>query len=441
LGLRFAHLDYRKNPKALTIGSLVALALGLIVGIATQRSQDPQLLGLLSFLEPFATVWLHALQMVVIPLMVSHLVVAIASKEASPQAGKMGGLSFLFFILLLVSAALFTLAVAPFLVRGFSLDADSLASLQATAAPSHFSSPATPTGPVPLREWFINLIPANPFKAAADGEILQLVIATLLFAVAIRNVKEEARLLLLRIFKAVAETTRVLISYVLCVLPIAVFILIATISSKTGSVIVGGIGYFIICVSALLIIFTLLQYPIALLLARVPIGRFAHALLPAQTMAVSTRSSLASLPPLLEGAQQRLGLPSSTAAFVLPLSVSTFKLNRTISGPLKFIFLAHLYGVPLDPGTLIIYVGVSLILSFGSPGIPSGGSMVTLPFYLAAGIPVEGVVLLKAFDAIPDIFKTLLNVTADMTVAAIVTRFLGSQGMKLKGELAKPETA
>ena len=112
------------------------------------------------------------------------------------------------------------------------------------------------------------------------------------------------------------------------------------------------------------------------------------------------------------------------AGFVLPLSVSTFKLNRAISSPFTLIFLAHLYGIALEPGYLATFVVTVMILSFSSPGIPSGGFMVTLPFYVAAGIPIEGVVLLRAVDAIPDIFKTLLNVTADMTVASIVARFV-----------------
>jgi Na+/H+-dicarboxylate symporter len=127
----------------------------------------------------------------------------------------------------------------------------------------------------------------------------------------------------------------------------------------------------------------------------------------------------------MEGADKRLGVPTEVGSFVLPLAVSAFKVNRTISSPLKLLFLAHVYGITLDPGTVALFIPTVMLLSFSSPGIPSGGFLVTMPFYLAAGIPVEGIVLLKAVDAVPDIFKTLVNVTADMSVATIVARFVG----------------
>ena len=153
--------------------------------------------------------------------------------------------------------------------------------------------------------------------------------------------------------------------------------------------------------------------------------RFFVALWPCQVVAATTRSSLASLPSLLDRGRRRVGLPASVSSFVLPLAVSVFKLDRTISSPLKVIILAHLYGIPIGVGTPLMFMLLATLLSFGTPGLPSAGAVTTLPLYVAAGFPLEGILLFNAVNAIPDIVETALNVTGDMSVATIVTRLVG----------------
>jgi Na+/H+-dicarboxylate symporter len=109
----------------------------------------------------------------------------------------------------------------------------------------------------------------------------------------------------------------------------------------------------------------------------------------------------------------------------LPLGASTFKMNTLVSSFLKLLFLAHLYGVALGPTFLLVFIGTQILTSPSVPGIPSGGYVMTLPLYVAVGIPVEGVVLLKALDGVPDIFKTMLNATAYMASAVVVARLVG----------------
>jgi Na+/H+-dicarboxylate symporter len=419
--LNLAFLDHRRHPGALTVVTIGALGLGLLIGIAAFRTQHPALLGLGSALEPVGQVWTNGLRMIVLPLIVAHLVVALAGPSRSLKVGAMAGWSFGFFLALLILAACYTLLVAPPLVRAFAVDTDALTSLKASVAVDADDAAAAGEA-LRLKDWLIGLVPANLVGAAARGDILPVIVGTLLFAAAMRAVPGKHRELLVGVFRAISEVTRVLASWLIGLMPIAVLALTIGLTARSGPIVASGIGYFIVLSSVLLILFTLLLYPITVLGTATPLRRLARALAPAQAVAVGTRSSLASLPALLESAEARLGLPASTASFVLPLSVSVFKLNRTISSPLKLLFLAHLFGIPLAPQTVVVFVLAVTVLSFGSPGIPSGGSMVTLPFYLAAGLPLEGVVLLTAVDAVPDIFKTVLNVTADMSVAALVTR-------------------
>jgi Na+/H+-dicarboxylate symporter len=158
-----------------------------------------------------------------------------------------------------------------------------------------------------------------------------------------------------------------------------------------------------------------------------PLREIASAILPAQTIAFSSRSSLAALPVLLTDAPVRLGMSQTVAGFVLPLCASIFKVNSPITWPLGAVLVAQLYGVDFGGTNLVMFGIGSVILSLTVPGIPSGGFFVQAPLYLAVGLPPEGLGILIAVDFIPDLFKTLLNLTSYATTALLVARVEGPQ--------------
>jgi Na+/H+-dicarboxylate symporter len=137
---------------------------------------------------------------------------------------------------------------------------------------------------------------------------------------------------------------------------------------------------------------------------------------------MSARSSLAALPAMIAGVERTLGLPAQAVSFVLPLTVSTFKLNQAVSWAVGAVFVALLYDVPLPTGQLAALAATSVAMSFAVPGIPSGGVLLVTPFFVAAGLPAEGVGLLIAADAIPDLFKSSLNVTGHMAAVTVLAR-------------------
>ena len=191
---------------------------------------------------------------------------------------------------------------------------------------------------------------------------------------------------------------------------------------KEGLYTAGVVGYLIVFLIILLLVMLGLQYFLVACCGAVFVGHFFKSVIPAQLLAMSTRSSLATLPDLLDAAEKRIGLPSTISGVIIPFFVTTFRVNYTISTTFALIFLAHVFQVELPFTTVLVYVLAQLLLSFGSPGIPSGGHYLNLSLYLAAGIPVEGVLLMKAVDHIPDIFKTLLNVTEVMAVTTVVAK-------------------
>jgi len=184
---------------------------------------------------------------------------------------------------------------------------------------------------------------------------------------------------------------------------------------------ISTLGSFIIIVCGLITLLILLIYPIAVVFGRLPLVAFARSVAPVQVIGFSTRSSLASLPATI-AATETLGISQKISGLVLPVAVTLFKFASPLARTTGTYFIAALYGIELGTFDLIL-IALSLgLLSFYSPGIPSGGLLIMAPVYISLGLPVEGIGILIALDLIVDMFLTAANVTANVTVAAILTR-------------------
>ena len=400
----------------LTTRVLAGLLAGIGLGLIFNASHSPGLIAAGLGIEPVGTLWVNGILMTVIPLVVSSLVVAVSSATDSRQVGRLGWRAVVLFFALACFAAGFTAIVVPPLMAWLPIDASAIASLR--VAPGIAASqplPATTIG-----QWITALVPANPIKAAADGAMLPLVIFTLAFALAITTVPLELRRTLVQFFQAVAMAMRSLVEWVLALAPIGVFALALPLTIRHGASAAGALGFYVVVVVAICIVILLLLYPFVATVGRVSMKRFAYAAAPAQMVAFSARSSLASLPALIEGAEQRLGLPKSVSGFCLPLAVSIFKIGAPIVTVTGLVFISRLYGVEIEPARFAQAVALAALLSFATPGVPAGGLLVSAPMFVAAGLPVEGIGLLVALDTIPDMFRAPVNVTADLAVATIL---------------------
>ena len=407
-----------------TTASLVGLAAGLALGSFIQTTSNSTLGFGASVIEPLGLLWVRALRMVVLPLVISQLLVAVVSNRNFGVVGRLSGGAIGIFLVLLALGAGFTIVLTFPMMDFVKPDPGMFSSLQ-TIIPEAARDAAQSSEGRSFGDWIQGLVPANPIKALVDGNFLQIIIFTLLFAFAVTRISPEPRERMANLFEAFGETMFVMIRWVLKFTPFGVFALALAFSRQTGIGVAGILIQFIVMLCILLLAFTLLLYPIAISVGRIPPKAFVQSLFPGQVVAVSTRSSLASLPALMDGAKRNLDLPKEILGFALPFSASTYKANRTISGPFKLLFLAHVYGIDLEPMQILTFVVTVMILSFSTVGIPSAmTTFSTLPAYLAAGIPLEGYLLLTVVDVIPDIFKTLLNVTGYMTVATTLSRFV-----------------
>ena len=253
-------------------------------------------------------------------------------------------------------------------------------------------------------------MPTNPVRAAADGAMLPLIVFTLLFALATTRLAADDRDRVTGFFGAVSRAMLILVHGILRLTPVGVFALALGMGKDLGIAAAGALGYYVLVLSGMLVALTLFVYPVVAIATRRSPLAFAQAAAPAQAVAAGTRSSLASLPAMIESARARFGDKPAIGGFVLPLAVSTFKLNTPVSDLVGPLFLAHLYGIHLEPSQVVVMTLVTIAMSFSNPGIPSGGLfVVTAPVMMSAGLPLDGIGLLIAADSIPDVFATVVE--------------------------------
>lgn len=410
-------------------GSVGGLLLGLVAG-AFSHGRDTGLLHEMSpYVKAVATIWLNALSAIVIPLTATNVISAVIHGRDARESSILSAKAFVLFTIWLSLGALFTLALVPFVLDQLTVDSamvDALAaSLPTNALPSMLARPTltTPTEVVAL------FVPRNLLKSALNEELLPLLLFSIAFAFAILRTSAASLDLLARFFHALSEALLVMVRSLVALMPIGAFAMAFIFTEGAGVGVAGILGQFTLVSCATMLGFTLVLYPLTALASGVSMRKFASAVLPAQIAAASTRSSLASLPALLAGGLGKLGLTPHIANLALPLSVAVFKVNRTVSSTVKMLFIAHLFNIELGVVQVLTFLTTIVILSFTSLGIPGGGgAFKSMAAYLAAGLPIEGYVLLEATDAIADIFKTVLNVTGDMSVATVLDRRASTHG-------------
>lgn len=401
---------------------LVALGAGIAVGIALGQVDPAVSRAIVAVVEPFGTLFVNAIRMTVVPLVVSSLIVGVASTEDRAMLGRVGGRGVLVFVVLLSLSGILAAMVTPPLVSRLQLDASAVAQVRA-ASPSASSVAAGAAAIKGPAAWLVSLVPANAIAAAVDGAMLPLIVFSLALGLALGRVESEARDGVVTFFRAVAESMLTLVRWLLIVAPIGVFALALPLVARLGIAAVGALALYVAIVSLAaigLIVFVLM--PAATLSGRVPLRQFVHAALPAQAVAFSSRSSLAALPAMIDSARTRLGLSDELSGFFLPFASAMFRVAAPFSMTAGAVFLSRLYGTNLSAAQLGTVVVTSVLTSFSAPGVPGGSILVMVPVLGSIGLPLEGLGILLGVDTIPDIFRTTANVTGQLAAATIVAR-------------------
>jgi Na+/H+-dicarboxylate symporter len=408
---------------SLTAQVLLALAAGFALGLPLAGMEAGPGVTVLRGLEPVGTLFINAIRMTVIPLVVSSLIVGVTSAPDPRTVGRIGARAILLFVVVLAAASGVGVLVGYPWLGQFPLDPAAVAAMQASAATAGASAAEGAKAVPTFAEWVVALVPPNPIKAAADGAMLPLILASVAFAIALLQIPLAKRTPVIQVLDGVMEASLTLVRAILRLAPIGVFALTVGLAAKLGVSALAALAGYIGVVSAICVVFMGgVLYPAAVVLGRTSLREFARAALPAQTIAFSSRSSLAALPAMLEAVRDRLRLPPTIGNVLIPLAATMFRAGAGIGQTVGVLFIARLYGVDLGAAELLTIALTSVVTSFSVPGIPGGSILVMVPVLMAAGIPVEGIGILLGADTIPDMFRTTTNVTGHMTAAVILAQ-------------------
>jgi proton glutamate symport protein len=398
---------------------LVALVAAIGIGAGIAASGNGGALRVADTVAPVGALWVNAIRMTVIPLVVSLIITGIASAADITALGRIGARTLITFVLLLAGTAA---VVVPLASGAFAFLPDGARPALPPGAVETARELATGAHTQSFASWLASLLPANPIGAAANGDMVPLVLFVLLLALAIARCGDATRAPLVQFFRALGDAMMTLVRGVIWLAPVGVFALVLPFAAHAGAALAGAIGFYIVTYSALNLVCTVMLYPVVRLFGGMPMTQFARAALPPQLIAFSSSSSVATLPALVDAAETTLGLPVSVTGFVLPLAAAMFKIAGPVAWTVGALFIGWFYNVPLHPGQVAMVATAAVFLGFATPGIPRGAFIMLTPLLLAVGLPVEGVGLLIAVDAIPDTFSTVLNVTGSLAATVLVAR-------------------
>lgn len=397
---------------------LLALAAGAIAGLALAHWSPELARGAAGIAQPVGRLWLSALQMTVVPLVLALVVLGVATASDAAASGRVARRALVGFIALLSLFAAYAALLTPLLLALVPNEGRLADVLQAgPSAPVAAGAPS-------LAEWIGGVVPSNAIMAAAQGAMLPLVVFALFFGFALTRIEAERRAQITGLAQGVADTMIVIVRWVLLAAPLGVFALMLAVCAQAGVAVVGALAGYIVLQCAMYLGATAICYVLVAVLARRSPAAFARAALPAQVVAASTQSSLASLPAMLESARTRMGIPRAVAGLVLPMAVTLFRITSPIQYIVAACFVAWAYGIELGPMQLAAGAALAVVISLGSVGLPGQVSFMAtvMPVTQSMGLPVEPLGLLLAVDTIPDVFATTGNVTGDLAATAIVAR-------------------
>jgi Na+/H+-dicarboxylate symporter len=402
-------------PLRLHIGIALGLLTGLALGLAASITGSQILLHIASGVEPLGEMFVNLLKMVVLPLIASVIFVGVSSLGNLRRLGRMGAITMIFLATAAILGVLTGMGVMALTLRWASQ-----AAIQTVAATS--VEAVTSLRPI---QFLLDLIPSNPFEAAAQGALLPLILFTVLVAAAAGALPKAEHDLLHNLAHAVAAALIKLVHWILWLAPIGVFALAAPVTARSGWAVLQSLIMFVVAVLAGLVIYVGSVYMTAVrFLARRQVTSFLRACMSPQAIAAAATSSPAAVPAMLEAADE-LAVSQPAAGFVIPLGAGIGRGGSAVFQGAGIVFLAWLYGVPLAAAGIGGAVLATFIVSFAVASIPGGSVLSMAPAMSTVGIPLDGLAVLLSVDRIPDMARTAANVTGTMTATVLVDRFEG----------------
>ena len=387
---------------------IIAMVIGTIVGFIMKEDA--------SMFAPLGTIFIHLVKMLVIPLIAVSVISGTMNLGNSTAAGKIGITTFAFFLLTSAIAVVLAIVLGEIFQPGSGVDLSSVKGM--------FSNEYADKGAVPgILDTIIGIIPTNFFQSLTNANILQVLFFCLFFGIALSKVDKTKSKVIVNILDTTIEAFIWMINIVMKIAPLGVFGLMADAIGTFGFDILTIVTKLFVVYVFAIIFFGFVFYPLCLkLFSKMPVIEFMYAMKKPQAVALSTASSMATLPVTLEVCEEELKISKSTCSFVLPLGATINMSGNAIYYGLVAMFFAQIFNVELNTASYIAIILTSTIGSIGQAGVP-GPTFLVVAVLLAAGIPIEGLPLLFALDRIFDMIRTALNITGDAVCAVIVDKY------------------
>jgi proton glutamate symport protein len=404
----------------------IGLVLGAVVGVGVNVAGWTGGIDAMRALEPVGTVFIRAITMIVIPLVVSSLIVGVASLGDLRALGRIGGKTIVYYLCTTAIAVTIGITLSNIVQPGGRIDEASKETLLAEYGGAAEGQIALAEQAPSVVDMLVGMIPRNPIQAAAEGDMLPLIIFTILFAAAASMLDERRKTALVGFFDGVNEVSMVLIDWIMKVAPYAVFALIAAVTARFGLNILQSLLVYTLTVVAGLLIHAFGTYAVSVrALAKLNPLEFYRRVREAQIVAFSTSSSNATLPVTMRVAEEQLGVSTRVSGFVLPLGATVNMDGTALYQGVAVMFIAQVFGIDLHWTAQLTVVLTATLASIGAAGVPSAG-IITLALVLRqAGVPETGIALILGVDRILDMLRTSVNVTGDLSAAAFIARTEG----------------
>lgn len=405
------------------IGLVLGTGLGVLLNPSTGLISEDLSLGLANWLDLPGQIFMRLVQMIMIPLIFASIISGIVGN--TPENLKTFGVRLLLYFVFTTAISIIigltvTLIAKPgqyiFNLGGFPNSGEGQS--VSTEAPNLFENIPTTIS---------NLIPSNPLESILRGEMLGVVIFTIIIGVAITQLSKEIAQPMIRFTEAIQKICMIIVSWAMLLVPYAVFGLMAALLSRTGLNIFLGLGYYLVVVLAGLILLMIFYSGLVLLIVKKNPLKFLQAIREPQLLAFSTASSAAVMPISMKTADEKLGVSSNISDFVIPVGATINMDGTALFQCATTIFMAQAYGIELSLINLILITFTVVVASIGTPAIPGGGVLVLAAVLQSSGIPIDGLIVIIGMDRILGMFRTAVNVTGDLTACTIFDKFYGTK--------------
>ncbi|MFT8323458.1 MAG: cation:dicarboxylase symporter family transporter [Bacillus sp. (in: firmicutes)] len=424
----------KKLRFSLAVQIFIGLILGIIVGAVYYDNPSVS-----TYLQPIADIFMHAIKMIVLPIVIASIIAGIAGVGDLKKIGKLGFKTVLYFEIVTTVAIILGLLFGNIFQPGAGVDMENLSK-------SDISSYVETTKNVEehsFMDTFVNIIPTNIFNAFAQGDMLAVVFFSVLFGIGVAAIGERGKPVL-AFFQGVADTMFWVTNQIMKIAPFGVFALIGITVSKFGLASLIPLGKFALLVYASMLFLVVVVFGLICKIAKIKLVPLLRLVKDELLLAYSTASSETVLPRVMQKLES-YGCPKGITSFVLPTGY-TFNLDgATLYQALASLFIAQMYGIHLSIAEQISLMLILMLTSKGIAAVPGTSFVVLLATLGSVGIPVEGLAFIAGIDRILEMARTAVNLTGNCVATVFICKWEGQFDEK-KAEacidsLKKPEVA